>query len=279
MKQKGTLVVIIEQAVDWLRGTTSDKNKYMKMLALFEAAAIDDVANGATRKQRSMLGYDGECFEHGFIGSRNDGYMLQISGGLANEYLRGFLALDLNVTRIDVQCTVRLPEYFGGYGKQELLKAEAERLDSTKGHSKAKLRHIDGRGEGDTVQIGRRVSDKWGRLYDKEKESGQDIYERAWRYEIEYKGEPSRYVAKIIRQDTSPARISSIVATQFAKWGFDVSALTSNRVELFEYRRSNYDKDRTLSWLAKQVSPAIQKLLRSGVCLSEITTCLGLTME
>lgn len=270
-------MVIIEQGCDWLRGTTSDSNKYMSMLALFEAAYIDDAARGAVRRSRSMLGYDGESFEHGFIGSRNDGYMLQISGGLADEYLRQFLALDLNITRIDVQCTIQFEEYLGGYGKQELVNAEANRVQNPQEYSKAKLRLLDGRGEGDTVQVGRRVSDKWGRLYDKEKESGQDIYERCWRYEIEYKGEPAKHVAALIRKNCRPEVLGSIVATQFAKWGFDVSSLTTSRVQLFEYRRSSYDKDRTLSWFAKQVAPAVSKLLRSGVQLSEILTCLGLT--
>lgn len=272
-------MVVIESACDWIRITDSDFAKFYLYESIFEAAWLDAFAGGGKKQNRSMLGYDGQGFEHGFLGQRNDGFMIQITGAAANDYLHRLLSFDGNVTRIDVQVTVRTESYDGEYGKRALYEAERRRAEGGTHYSKSRMRLIDGRGEGDTVQIGRRVSEKWGRLYDKQKESCQDIYFNSWRYEIEYKGNPAKFVAALLRKQDIATTVRQVIRQQYQVWGFAMDWLESVEIDLYKYRRSTYDKDRVLSWLAKQVNPSIQKLLQNGVCLQEITLALGLTSE
>lgn len=270
---------LIEYGVDFIRVTFSDIMLFNPLNSIFEAAWLDEWVRGATRKNRSMLGYDGSGWEHGFFGERADGFMLQLSGAISHDYARQILLRDVNCTRIDIQHTYRLDIDDAGYGKTELEKAE-ERRRSGEAHAAPRLLLIDGRGQtGDTVQCGARASENFGRIYDKGRESGQDIYERCWRYEVEYKGTAARHAAALIAKNFSRETIAGLLAGRFGIWGFDTDIFDSVPLNGVQYRRSVYDKDRLLSWLAKQVQPSIQKLLSNGTGLDELGAVLGLDVR
>jgi len=267
---------VIEIGVDWLRLTTHDYDVAVKLENIAERAWLDECARRATRKQRSMLGYDGWGCEHIFFGSRADGWLLQITGAVADDYYAESLGIGANCTRIDLQVTCRLFEDNINYGKHQLELMELERsLGRCSSTTKPKL--IDGRGlDGDTVQLGKRVSDKFGRLYDKYRQSLEDIYYRCWRYEVEYKGEVAKSVYAALEKSPSKTRIRDIVCSQWNDWGFGVFDVQWSYYKPHEYRRSSYETEKMLNWLAKQVAPSIKKARSNGVGVDEILAVLGL---
>jgi len=270
---------LVEYGVDFIRVTTSDELVAIPLRDVFEAAWLDEWIKGANRKPRSMLGYDGEGWEHGFMGQRNDGWMLQLSGGISHDYARKILIRDVNCTRIDLQLTFKLDIDNPGFGKTELEKAEGRKWRGEV-HQGTNFILIDGRGKkGDTVQIGARSSENYGRLYDKARESGEDIYEQCWRYEVEYKGDAARYHAKALAQNIDRKTIAGILKSRFSDWGFSTDWFDALPIGGVQYKRSSYDKDRILSWLAKQVNPSIQKLLQNGTGLDELGAVLGLDIR
>lgn len=267
---------IVEIGCDWLRFTTPDITVAAKMETIAETAWLDEFAQKGKRKNKSMLGYDGWGSEHLFFGSRNDGWFIQLTSSLAHSYMDDLLQLDANCTRIDLQFVVKHDYDNHSFGKTELLIAE-EMRETGECESKAGLLLIDGRGKtGDTVQIGKRVSDKFGRLYDKWRESGEDVYENCWRYEVEYKGDVARFIAASLRRNSGTNAILGIVCTQYHNWGFSMNKYTYRDAELYSYKRSRYDSDKTVDWLAKQVNPSVQKLLSVGYTRDELMTILGL---
>lgn len=269
--------MIIESAIDWLTITTNDNNTGKLMMNLFELIAVDEFARGSRPKNKSQLGYDGQGTEHCFIGSGLQGFMMRLSGLVAKDFGIDALKLGCNVTRMDLQVTLKLDEYDEFYANSLMLEAEKKRAFDNPKKKMAKFVYIDGRGSGSTLQIGSRTSEKYGRIYDKDKESGEDVYERCWRFEVEYKGSAAVHYAKEVLFNQNDWYIISLVAKQFSAWDIEVNDIHAAPVELMKYRRAQYQKDRTLSWLAKQVSPSIEKLRESGVCLQEILIVLGLS--
>jgi hypothetical protein len=89
--------------------------------------------------------------------------------------------------------------------------------------SKVKVKNvtlITSQPEGETVNIGKRSSDLYARLYDKATEAGLGEARSVWRYEVELKRRPAGLAAAHLRGDpTAEAVALSIVHDHFSARG------------------------------------------------------------
>lgn len=124
-----------------------------------------------------------------------------LSGEQSNMLLQYHFPDEIYCTRIDLQVTVRCPEKYDAYKFHQDL--EDEEIDWPARRRKPLL--IKGpKGEGDSVYIGSRDSDKYIRVYEKFNEAGK----RFLRLEVEYKRQRARNTYEYItarRQDTAIA--------------------------------------------------------------------------
>jgi DNA relaxase NicK len=179
-----------------------------------------------------------------------------------------------NVSRIDVQATLWCSDDPAQVIKQCADKAAANRV-GRKGRP-YKVRIEGGYGDGDTAYLGSRSSDGFGRVYDKGRESGEAYYEKALRYECEYKREwASRCYYHLLGGNRGRSDTFATVATGYGSWGLELPPVVPLACALV-LRRDNVedDIDRKLAWLRVQVGPTVEWLLTAGVPYGKISEVL-----
>lgn len=268
---------LIEAGVDWLRVTT-DNNRIASGLArVWSDVCSMNVEDGGILSDGGMLGYTGTKVNGQFFGSRADGTMLNLSGNVPSSVVRRVLATGAKCTRVDLQVTVRTSQYTASYAEQAVDAAFAARAEM-ENRNWAKIRLLKGYGEGDTAKIGSRTSGKYGRLYDKEKQSHDDRYERCWRYEVEYKDELAPLVALQLQASHDIIGFAiGMVRAQFIDWAFNEPFPSSIAVVPPRPSARASDTQKTLDWLCIQVRPSIGKLLDAGMERDTILEVLGLS--
>jgi hypothetical protein len=273
------MVKLLEAGVDWLR-VTSDSSRVQSALArIWSGICTEQESDGGILVEAGVLGYTGAKINGQFYGSRSDGTMLNLSGTVAARWYRQVLATGCRVTRLDLQCTVVTDEYDGDFGERQVA-AAFKRREAEQNRNWAKIRLLKGYGEGDTVKVGSRTSGKYGRLYDKQKESNDDRYERCWRYEVEYKDEIAPAVAAdLLRADDDTRHIIGVVRGQYDNWGF--APVIPGGLTVMPPRPGprTSDTQKTLDWLCIQVRPSIGRLLDAGIERATIIEVLGLSWD
>jgi len=124
-----------------------------------------------------------------------------------------------------------------------------------------------GSGGADTVYIGSPSSEVRGRIYNKEKQSGLDAYQRSWRYEAVYKNEHSTrmFNSIVTKGDQTTRFIISQVVAFFRERGVTIRGLGNYEGRLLEpIRMKPTDAERKLRWVKTQVVPTIRKLAELG---------------
>lgn len=250
--------------VDYIRCTlpvdARERDRFLWMTACEGWAKAFGEANEARR--RYLLGYEGREVGPFFFGEGHEGLMFQCSSAYADSIVGACTLPGVKCTRIDYALTVWLNSYHESLAQEgerdALLKRSTDRLPTPR-----KVILYKGNGAGDTLYLGSRQSDEYGRLYDKDRESGKVEYAYAWRYETEYKGRAAQgaYSHVVGRRDRA-GRILSSVVNWWSSRGVPcpVGAGDGDAVSIAAFDRTS-DVDRTRLWLCSQVAPAIKRLL------------------
>jgi hypothetical protein len=215
-------------------------------------------------KPSRPMGYDGWQVGPVFLGARFDGFMLRVSGQMAHEAAR-LWDEDIHCTRLDVQATLKHFPAWSPWGKISLGVAEAYQKANPRRGGYPHGRLEDGRGKGDTVKVGSRTSDRYGRLYDKEKESLDPVYDGCWRYEVEYKGDYALLACRTLRASQFSAREAGRMAlAEYKAWGYPIPETELQMCEPLAVDSPKSDVERRKAWLRRQVGPTILSLLAQG---------------
>lgn len=256
---------VFEFGVDWATLTAKTPRGIARLKGWADAQFEQLEADGFHVKPVAPMGYDGWQVGPVFGGARADGFMLRVSGAGAN-VAATLWGEDVNITRLDVQATLRSAEDIPGWGQVSLFQAETEQKKYPRRGGYPHMILIDGRGRGDSVLVGSRTSDRYGRMYDKARESEDPAYERCWRYEIEFKGAMAVAAMRHIAGSEDRRQASGVLAlAEFREWRFPVPA-----VEMPEGTRTYVpapysDNERRLAWLKRQVEPTIRQLRQTDL--------------
>jgi hypothetical protein len=233
------------------------------------AAMVADVMTGEFEAVSAMKrGYIGvRVHPSVFVGRmRGQGLMLTVTGGISASAARYFCDAD-NCSRIDMQVTVWSDVSCDERVMWAFKHADANRKSGTFKGRPYRVRHEETAGDGNTTYLGARTSEIFGRVYNKEAQSHEPLYEGAVRYEVELAGGAAWRAYGLVAGKASPAGIcTDIVHKCFTRWGVpfpwrlcDLTPFVSHLpVEPF-------DVERKLSWLRHQVSPTVEKLMSCGV--------------
>lgn len=263
--------------VDYLRVTSKTDEGKKAILMTWAKARAQQERLGDVLKNGGMQGFKGHSAGPVFYGRKEDVFMLQVSGSKADELFPGLAWEHLNCTRIDLQVTIQLPE------DEPLLaarigeaRARAHGYPDRLPDPVQDLKHSYGRG--DTLAIGSRSSPRYGRIYNKALESGDERYVRCWRYECEFKDMMARNIVADLRQQESLDRgVAGLLRGQFADWGIDIDLPVAGRRLAGSIGRREFDSERALKWLSSQVAPSVEKLLAT-VDRETVLEALGLAL-
>lgn len=168
-----------------------------------------EVERGEEVRPFRFSGYNGYYAGSVSFGRRYDGDILRLSSAAAKEHWAQSVLFSTNVSRLDVQVTVRPPE-----GTQRrLLKhhQQIRRLQRKRGRP-ATFKFWYGPSGPEAAMLGSRQSDFFGRIYDKGIESRLPEYEGTLRYEVELKRSPAKALsAQLDQTEFSEAIIASVV--------------------------------------------------------------------
>lgn len=252
----------VSAAIDWLTITASDPHKQGGLWRLGDEL-IKLPSNGEDdAKPWRWKGYSGVHRGGVTWGGREDGVILQLSGPLADEWFDvAFLHCD-NCTRLDLAVTV-----WGGGTIGNLAAKHGEEVLAWKRQTGSTLSvtTICNDGEPATLYLGQRVSDTYARIYDKCLESGDDAYAGAWRFEIELKADKAERTASHLHSaGDRPNWIRKSVFQFFSRRGCVIDGCSVDEPLLIRSIRPVTDDASRLSWLARDVRPAVLRLLKHG---------------
>lgn len=188
-------MIVNKVALDYWRLTTFDFKKYQRLV-------WDVVPNDVSGERGGFQQYKGTQYAHIFHGQGEQGgkthYLIHVSGERTQELMNELIDNDdLRSTRIDVQLTLPLP---GDFDCRELT--DALRFGVWPGIERD-VQLIDNGGD-DTVTVGDRTSDRYIRIYVKEK---------GWlRFEVEFKGDRAQRAALLISDGKQTAMCGIVLS-------------------------------------------------------------------
>jgi len=263
----GAGIEAIYAGVDWLSCTLPTGSPREQSWLLTCIHLIDEVEDmGYEREVYSRNGYDGVGAGGCFVGTRDDGTYLQLSGHHAGDLLDRITRDDLHISRLDIQTTVKYREYAPGVGK--VCYDDATDANGTLPASRRRrIWYMAGNDGGWTTYIGAPTSEQRAKVYNKAVQSNTPEYERCWRWEVTAKNDYATawYRRVIAEENTRPALCASIVASWFALRGITpVWAPYIRLIALPLIKEVPSDAEKKLSWLKAQVRPALRWLIDNG---------------
>lgn len=265
---------VINFGVDWLTVTSSTSGEVHPLRSLASEFVTLQMRKGHPRKTWGASGYSGFSSEGIHYGIRPRGIIAQVTSDLARENWTRYFDLAENVTRIDLQFTIRYkcpPPFI-------IRKHHAEALRYCEPlKRKPAVRFMTHNTKGDTLYLGERVSPCFGRVYDKGKQSKLDHYAGCVRYELQLNGDRALHASSYIRRNPHPSADAAAQAAEFfRKRG--LLHIPISPACLYSGHRPRPDNLSRLRWLQNSVQPSVTKLVESGL-LGPVLDSLGLSDE
>lgn len=263
--------------VDWLTMTTTSRQVGQRWQERYMKVAQENLKNGEINpgKRWSALGYQGaSCpgVRWGF--SERLGWIVILSGDIGDRHWRSFCSKPAKATRIDLAVTVKFGVEFEGLPEKYYSNLDGlEKKPDGRGYSLVK--NTKG---GQTLYVGSRKSEKFGRVYDKGVQEGSSPPGFKYRFEVEYKKPSSETIRKSIQElrERERGAILNTVHGFFERAGVvPVWRKNGDAIKL-EAEAKVTTAQKKIIWLSSQVRPTVQKLILAGY-KDEVVDALGLT--
>lgn len=215
---------------------------------------------------RGLLGYKGYSAANCFVGTREDGHMIQLCGRFADPWFRVLYRPDAHCSRIDVQVTVKhdvMPRNVAGKAYNDTLHQDG----APERRKRRKTYLITGSDGGQTLYVGAPSSDQRGRLYNKEVQSESPEYIRTWRYEVVLRNERAQPLCDrlLALKEEASHFLAAYVAMWWETRGIQTPwSVIEAPAPLPPQKTLPTDVERQLKWLSAQVAPTISRLIAAG---------------
>ena len=260
--------IVLESQLDWLTASVNSHEKAVQLNWDVTRWGQAEARDGEAKHAFSIGPYVGWRIGRVRFGLRANAAIVQLSGDLARQHFDSMWKIHDSLTRLDIATTVRLESYDAEVARWSYSAA----IEHRKAHPTSALPSLvqDSDG-GSTLYVGGRASDRYLRIYNKEREQravrdleGAGRYVRCWRYELELKGPAAHAVGQALAAQPDRAGwIQSYIHHHCIEHGiqpmFDPSTV---RAIATGFRRRS-DRDSRLAWLQKSVAPTITWLLES----------------
>lgn len=257
----------VTAGIDWLtctlpRDSPASAEWYGRGLRYIEYIS----KQGYEMKPRKLLGYEGWSCGNCFVGEREDDYICQFTGYHADDGFDTVYRPDVHISRIDVQTTVKYSEMPLTIAREAYSDAKManEQLPKTR---RRKLFIIIGSDGGDTFYLGSASSDQRARIYNKEVQSEDILYQRTWRYEVVFRNNHATSIAGHIQSNNRNKAqcCADVVAVWLQARGVETAWHENDHaLPIPLVRTLPTDIERKIHWLESQVRPTVSKLCDLG---------------
>ncbi len=250
-------------SVDWITLTTRDDVIGMAWQEIYHIDRVLARENKQITEEKrwAIMSYEGV----GFPGSIRVGYSKQLgwiviaSSGAAVLW-KQLVGPDRRVTRIDLAVTQSL-----GFNIPDVPRRYYEILTSDD-KSARNYALIQNTKKGQTLYVGSRRSEKFGRLYDKGVEEKSAPAGLKYRWEVEYKKPTSGEVAKALDavREAEAEHITGMVFDFFQNRGVAPLFGRDGGMVTLQTQARITSLDRKLNWIRSQVRPSVRQLIMAG---------------
>lgn len=293
--------VVKEVDCDYITATASQGEAGESLYSFGHYLVRAEISRGAKVRASRAGGYSTTVAGSCSVGRRHDGVCVRGAGHVAAEHWQQITDLSENVTRLDLQVTTVPPE--GVSSRLRSVWAGRNRGMSANGRP-AKIKAILGPHGCETIMVGSRQSQRYGRFYDKHTESGIKEYLGCLRWELELKGELARSIAhRLTLTERYRAEIAAMVVSFVKERGKHnlrlsegipgagalscllndgevlQSSLTDcccSHCQRAPVLRSIPEVSRGLAFIGNNAKPTVQRLIAAGYG-EEVIEQLGLT--
>lgn len=266
---------LLSSGVDWITATAQKGSTRWDMSEYARHERDRLIESGETIKTGYRLGYYGWQVEGFFHGRREGSSIIVASGALADRVWRPVSSVADNVARLDLQVTLATPTDRPHLGVQacEALRGGIPRKVHTKN-----VTLITSQPQGETLLVGKRSSDQYGRLYDKASEAKVGEPRSMWRYEIELKRRAANAAATDLRGSEAPHAVAgSLVWNWFNSRGV-VPVYTPDLLFCPQKPEQFLPNRNVLTWFEESLSITVARAVnRHG--LERVLEALGLLKQ
>lgn len=174
----------VDAGIDWITATQQPGDDAWKFEQQAEAMLSEQREEGRPVSRATLRDYTGWRGESLFVGTRDQDSIIVASAGVAARHWKTVAQTARNVSRLDLQVSVwthgETPQ-LARYAYNKL-----QRLPPKRGRPRS-FTLIRTHPHGETLNVGKRQSDAYGRLYDWSSAHKAAEAATIWRYEVEYK--------------------------------------------------------------------------------------------
>lgn len=270
-----------EVGVDYITATSHQSADSSSLVAFGRWLVSQEVSRGCADSSWRATGYHGRRAGHVAYGVSYQGAIVRASSYSAFEHWQQLLNVADNVTRLDIQVTAKPvagTQATLSRHHRELLKAPRYR------GKEAQFKMWYGPSGPEAAVIGRRVSDRFGRVYDKGLESQLPEYAGHLRYELELHRRLAFNTARHLDsqefdQDAILTQVREFMRNRglaVVDWCHKPRISPTTEQAISEASgRVIPEVTKALKWMTNSVQPAVKRLIESGHA-EEVYAALGL---
>lgn len=261
---------------DWLTVTAKEGPQVALLREYGIELMMADAAKGNKIGPYKMARFYGGHTKHIGVAEWHGRVLVAVGGAMADQEAPELLKLAQNVSRIDLQVSVRQEPYDALLAYDAWLVNRRERLIE----GRPAQYDLYARAQaGTTLYIGDGNSRYLARLYERWQKTKDAGEKDVWRYEVEAKRERAAQVAGLYQSaNYQPDWTAGFVHQHFARRGVEPIYSPSVAVTVPPLQHDDSDKTSSLRWLSKSVAPVIRRLEGWGAS-AEWRKALGLPAE
>lgn len=265
----------IVPSVDWISGTVKEDGRRDDLAQSMHEYLNAQLALGYEATVWKSYRYEGWRINGASWGRRDTDDIATFSGSTAHGNWQSIAPYLETCSRLDLAVTVWYKNHdLSLAGKKfQVIQQKAEDLPVQR-----KYTYITNLIGGDTLYVGSRQSETFGRLYDKCMQSQDLAYANSWRWEVEYH---KPYAYSVLGQMDSAQNLEDFILAHVKGW-FEERLVdcpfspSSEQKTVNQIKRNPTKDEQTLEWLQDNVAKSVSKLAKKGK-IKQVLEALGLT--
>lgn len=261
-----------EAGVDWLTATGKRGRQGRPFRDALDGLITQGRAAAGDVKAATLRDYSGYRGDGWFAGQRREDSIIVLSGPTAARHFEQFAPLASNVSRLDLQVTLWTHGEQPQYAREQYH--YLRQLPAGRGRPR-NLTLIQSHPKGETLNVGKRSSDTYGRVYDWAAAHTSSAPRTIWRLEVEYK---RAHAARQAAAALAAPSVATHTSFEVHRWFSTRRLLVPFAPEDSRYscEQSLVERNRdALAWFETSISKTIaREINRHG--LERVLTALGL---
>lgn len=251
---------IVSSGLDWVTTFNADNFNIVMCGEYMEGLQEELKSRGHDISKGCRMGYVGWQSDGAFHGFNEKRTLAILTSDLAREFGVGLLRVSQQASRLDIQVTI------DASAERPVLSLNTYHFARQSGGGRGRPRELkltQTHPQGDTLNVCKRTSDSYGRLYDWGAAHKMEEKHRLWRFEVETKRDYCRAVARNFVSDDVASAVSERIVFDWFKARTFAPAFTPRPASYtYDTGRAN-NRQGILRWYEDSLSVSIARSIKA----------------